>query len=190
MKHLGTKNLKSAGLILRRFKTTDAKDMFSNWASDAEATRYLTWLAHKTVDETQLVISSWIKEYDKPTFYHWTICLKDGNVPIGSISVVNIGEKDKVAEISYCIGNRWCIKDYPEEALHRVIAFLFKEVGIRKVYVKQDVLNTRYTESIEKCGLKLTDILPSQGKQADGTTYDLAIYEIIKKRGRREKNKE
>ena len=39
MKHLGTKELESDRLILRRFTLADAKAMYHNWASDDEVTR-------------------------------------------------------------------------------------------------------------------------------------------------------
>ena len=54
MKHKGTIQLESERLLLRRFKTEDAKDMYNNWASDDEVTKYLTWKTHDSIDRTKI----------------------------------------------------------------------------------------------------------------------------------------
>ena len=50
MKHLGTIQLETDRLVLRRFTVDDAETVFKNWASDDEVTRYLTWPTHKSID--------------------------------------------------------------------------------------------------------------------------------------------
>lgn len=42
MNHIGTKTLETERLILRKFKDEDASDLFNNWASDSNVTKYLT----------------------------------------------------------------------------------------------------------------------------------------------------
>ena len=41
--HKGTQLIETERLILRPFTLSDANDMFKNWASDDEVTKYLTW---------------------------------------------------------------------------------------------------------------------------------------------------
>ena len=41
MKHVGTKTIETARLILRRLELTDAEMMFRNWTSDDKVTRFL-----------------------------------------------------------------------------------------------------------------------------------------------------
>ena len=41
MNKAGTQRIETQRLILRRFKIDDAEDMYDNWASDPEVTRYL-----------------------------------------------------------------------------------------------------------------------------------------------------
>jgi len=47
MKNLGTKTIETERLILRKFTTDDAMDMYKNWASDDMVTKFLTWPTHK-----------------------------------------------------------------------------------------------------------------------------------------------
>ena len=42
MEHKGTIRLETDRLILRQFKIEDAENVFNNWASDDEVTKYLT----------------------------------------------------------------------------------------------------------------------------------------------------
>ena len=56
MNHLGTRELATDRLTLRRFEIEDAENMFYNWASDPEVTKYLTWPTHKSVEVTELII--------------------------------------------------------------------------------------------------------------------------------------
>lgn len=50
MEHKGTVRLETDRLLLRPFKIEDAEDVFNNWASDDEVTKYLTWPTHSSVD--------------------------------------------------------------------------------------------------------------------------------------------
>ena len=43
MNHKGTIKIETDRLILRRFTIDDAPDMFKNWASDPEVTKFLSW---------------------------------------------------------------------------------------------------------------------------------------------------
>ena len=62
MKHLGTVELKTDRLILRRFTMDDAEAMYRNWASDPEVTKYLTWPAHANPEISRKDLERWIKE--------------------------------------------------------------------------------------------------------------------------------
>ena len=50
--HKGTVTIVTQRLTLRRFVPDDAPTMFRNWASCDNVTRYLTWFAHRSVEET------------------------------------------------------------------------------------------------------------------------------------------
>ena len=46
MRKLGSIELETNRLLLRRFVVEDAKAMFENWASDADNLTYVTWDPH------------------------------------------------------------------------------------------------------------------------------------------------
>ena len=90
MNHLGTTQLQTNRLLLRRLSLDDAASMFNNWASDPCVTKHLTWPTHKNIDVTITILKEWVDNYKYNNFYQWGIVLKESNELIGSISVVSI----------------------------------------------------------------------------------------------------
>ena len=163
MEHIGTKRLETERLILRPFVTEDTSPMFRNWASDPEVTRYLTWPAHSGLSFTSAVISSWIKRYDDPSYYHWTIELMSLGEPIGSISGVRVDEASRSVEIGYCIGRSWWGQGLVAEALRALIAFFFEQVGMERVIACHDPNNPNSGRVMQKCGMTFTGYGPKEG---------------------------
>lgn len=62
MNHQGTVILETGRLILRPFQAKDAKDMYNNWAGSERVTRYLTWPAHASVEESRMLLDTWVKK--------------------------------------------------------------------------------------------------------------------------------
>lgn len=92
MNHIGTREIATERLTLRRFEIEDAENMFYNWANDPEVTKYLTWPAHESVDTTETILKEWISKYDEKDFYQWAIELNDLEQPIGTISAIKTDE--------------------------------------------------------------------------------------------------
>lgn len=155
MKHLGTVELETERLILRRIKSSDAKPMFDNWASDDEVTKYLTWPTHSSVDVSKDVISEWIQNYSDNKFYQWAIVFKDNaDEPIGSISVVHMDDDVDMMHIGYCIGRKWWHQGVTSEAFKEVIRFLIEEVGAKRIESRHDSNNPNSGKVMLKCGLQ------------------------------------
>ena len=138
LSHKGTQTIETSRLILRRAVREDAEAMFRNWASDPEVTKFLTWPAHGSIAVSEMVIGSWLQEYEKENYYQWMIVLKELDEPIGSISVVRQNDRVEEAEIGYCIGSPWWHRGIVSEALAAVIEYLFAEVGMNRVAARHD----------------------------------------------------
>ncbi|EHI99248.1 GCN5-related N-acetyltransferase [Clostridium sp. DL-VIII] len=154
MKHLGTKELETNRLKLRKFELSDAEAMFKNWASDSEVTKYLMWPSHKNVSVSESILKEWITQYEDDTFYQWAIVLKsNGNEPIGSISIVRIDERINMVHVGYCIGKKWWHQGITSEALTSLISFFFKEVKVNRIEARHDTRNLNSGKVMKKCGL-------------------------------------
>ena len=152
--HKGTQTMETPRLILRRAVREDAEAMFRNWASDPEVTKYLTWPVHDSIAVSETVIESWLREYEKESYYQWMILLKELGEPIGSISVVRQNASVAEAEIGYCIGRPWWHKGIVSEALAAVIEYLFTEVGMNRVAARHDPNNPHSGGVMRKCGMR------------------------------------
>lgn len=154
MQHLGTRDLETERLILRRFTLEDAQAMYDNWTSDGEVTKYLMWPAHESVEVSRAVLADWVAGYDKPDYYQWAIVPKDFGQPIGSIAVVHQDDRVGKAHIGYCIGKNWWHRGYMSEALEAVMEYLFESVGMRRLESRHDPRNPHSGAVMRKCGMK------------------------------------
>ena len=152
--HKGTQTIETSRLLLRKAVREDAEPMFRNWASDPEVTKFLTWPAHSDIAVSEMVIGSWLQEYEKDSYYQWMIELKEIGQPIGSISVVRQNDRVEEAEIGYCIGSQWWHRGIMTEALSAVIASLFDEVGMNRIAARHDPNNPHSGGVMRKCGMK------------------------------------
>ncbi len=179
MKHLGTAVLETERLILRRFTIDDAMDMYRNWASDPDVTKFLTWKTYASPKDADAILKIWDENYAQPDFYQWAIELKQIGQPIGSISVVHLNDQVASAEIGYCIGKTWWHQGFTSEALERVMGFLFDEVGMNRIESRHDVNNPYSGKVMEKCGMQFEGIRRQSDWNNQGLC-DTAYYGILK----------
>ena len=179
MKKPGTQTIETERLVLRRFVAEDAENMYRNWASDTEVTKYLTWPAHASADITSRVVNSWIPQYEQGDFFTWAIEYKENREVIGSISVVKIYEAIDAADIGYCLGRTYWGRSIMPEALGAVIDYLFEQAGMNRVAAAHDVNNPKSGRVMEKAGMKYEGILRQAGRNNQGIC-DEVWHSILK----------
>ena len=164
MKHLGTRNLKTSRLYLRRFKVSDAQMVYDNWSSDEEVTRYVTWPAHKDIITTKRILMDWQLYYQSPNAFH------------------RRGMRHQ-CELGYCLSKHYWNKGLMTEAASRVLEFAFKEIGVDSVIAKHDVRNVASGRVMQKLGMthdKLVTraVLNGKGEWVDCDTYIIFKHEF------------
>ena len=95
--------LKTHRLILRRFTPDDAEDMYRNWASDPEVTKFLTWPCHSSPEATRTLLEQWDARYEDGGYFNWAIEDREIKQVIGSIAAVKLNEEIASVEIGYCL---------------------------------------------------------------------------------------
>ena len=179
MNKTGTQRIETHRLILRQFRIEDAEDMFNNWASDPEVTRFLTWPAHTSVDVTKFLLNNWIPMYSDGGFFNWAIEWKETGSVIGNISVVKLHEETEAAEMGYCMGKAFWGRGIMPEALRAVMDYLFDTVGLNRIEAAHDVNNPKSGRAMEKAGLKLEGIHRAYGRNNLGIC-DVAIRALTR----------
>ena len=177
MNHRGTQILTTTRLTMRPFTADDAPDMFSNWASDPEVTKYLTWPTHTSVEVSQWICNDWGSHYTELDYYQWAI-VYDGHA-IGSMAVVHHDDRVRKAEIGYCIGRNWWHMGIVSEALRAVMDFLFDEVGYQRLEARHDPRNPHSGAVMQKCGMKYEGTLRQSDCNNQGIC-DASWYALLK----------
>ena len=179
LKHIGTNNIETDRLLLRKVEMNDAESIFNNWAKDPENVKYVTWKAHESIDETTRIVSSWISNYKSEKYYRWMIVLKENNSVVGGIDVVSMFEDLECCEIGYILSKKYWNRGFMSEALNAVLDYLFCKVGFHRIHAKHDVSNPASGRVMEKNGLKYEGILRKFIRNNSGLWVDTAIYSIL-----------
>jgi aspartyl-tRNA(Asn)/glutamyl-tRNA(Gln) amidotransferase subunit C len=179
MNHLGTIELATDRLTLRRFEIEDAENMFYNWANDPEVTKYLTWPAHSSAEVTEKVISDWVSQYNNNEYYMWAIELNELEQPIGSISATHVDDDIESVELGYCIGKAFWNKGYTTEALTEVLRFFLGQVGAGRVSARHDVNNPNSGKVMAAAGMTYEGTLRRSARNNSGIC-DMACYAKIR----------
>lgn len=177
LNHTGTIPLTTPRLTLRAFKPEDAQDMFTNWASDPEVTKFLTWPTHKSLEVSQWICSDWSSHYGEADYYSWAI-VYEGHA-IGSISVVSHDDQVGKAHIGYALGRSWWHMGITTEALHAVMDHLFDTVGYQRLDSRHDPRNPHSGGVMRKCGMKFEGTLRQSDWNNQGVC-DACWYALLK----------
>jgi aspartyl-tRNA(Asn)/glutamyl-tRNA(Gln) amidotransferase subunit C len=166
-------------LTLRRFTIEDAEGIYYNWAGDPEVTKYLTWTAHKSVEESEEFIKNLKAGYEKDSYYMWAIELNETEQPIGCIGASGIQEEIDAVELAFFLGKDYWHQGYTTEALTEVVRFFFEEVGANRIWCTHDTENIYSGKVMQACGFTLEGICKKAGKTNNGIA-DIAIYAVLK----------
>ena len=189
MKHIGTKELETDRILLRRISVDDAEKMYNNWASDPEVSKYVTWPTHKDINVTKDLLKMWEAEYTNSSCYRWCVVLKENNEPIGTIDVVKSEDSYEIAEIGYCISKEYWGKGIMTECAKRVLKFLFEEVGYNRIQATHALENPASGRVMQKIGMQYEGTIRDGNRLNQGKLCDVAMYSILKREYFKEEDK-
>lgn len=138
-------------LKLRELNINDAKNIYTEWASDPEVSKYLTWLPHSSVKVTESLLKQWVQDYEKKDNYLYGIELKQTGVLIGTIGVVSFSGNMPV--IGFVSGKKYWNRGYMTEALIAFVEYLF-EKGYGTLLAEACVENIGSNCVIQKAGFQ------------------------------------
>lgn len=177
--HKGTQLINTDRLLLRKYKSSDADNMFKNWSNDFEVTKFLSWKPHNNIQTTEEIIAQWVEIYEN-NIYNWAIELKEIREVIGGISIVKLDEASYSCEIGYCMSRKYWGMGIMSESLKAVIDYLFSEIGFNRIVAMHDTNNIASGKVMIKNGMKYEGTLRQAKLHDNKYFYDLAIYSILK----------
>ncbi len=175
--HRGTQDIRTERLLLRRYHAGDTADIWRNYATDEQVTRFLSWRPYTDIAVLQRFIDAQISAYSDDTVYSWVI-EQEGQV-IGSLSVTHSDEVNGSCEVGYCLGRAFWGQGIATEAMLGLLRFLFDEVGYRRICAKHDAENPASGRVMVKCGMRQEGRLRKYYLRHDGTTSDALLYALL-----------
>ncbi|MCB1060664.1 MAG: GNAT family N-acetyltransferase [Calditrichaeota bacterium] len=171
-------DITSDRLSLRRFRASDAADMFA-YTSDDEVTRFLSWNSHLSVDDAVQYIDSMTQAYINGDWPAWGIELVAESKLVGSISLRNYSSLHKQAELSYVMNRAFGGRGIMSEAVDRIVRYCFDELDLERVEARCMTDNFASERVMQKTGMSPEGIL-RRHQWIKGRFHDFKIYSILR----------
>lgn len=143
-----TPQLETERLILRKFTKDDTVAVLHIFR-DKYANTFLPWFSLETKAQAQNFLQNrFLVYYQLPISYHYAICLKTDNIPIGYINISDNNSHD----FGYGLKTEYWHKGIATEACRAVVDKV-KLAGLPYITATHDVKNPRSGEVIKKIGM-------------------------------------
>jgi ribosomal-protein-alanine N-acetyltransferase len=173
------KILKTPRLRLRKVKFEDAEAIFREYAQDPEVTRYVSWQAHQSLDETRAYVRSCLLAWDTGKAFNWVVESREESRLMGMI-VARVNPAKW--ELGFVLARRHWGCGYMTEAVKAVIDWAQRRGGIYRVWAVCDIDNGASARVMEKAGMRREGILKrwSIHPNISAEPRDSYCYAIIK----------
>ena len=179
LNHVGTRQLETSRLILRRFEMTDAEDMYKNWVTDPEVCRFWSWHPHKNIKETKNLLAGWTKDYTKPDTYHWVIVSKNTAQAIGYIYLADINDANNSVSVHYALSRTYWNQGIMTEACACVIRFAFDILGTKRIHSRHHANNPASGRVQQKCGMRYSKTAYDTAPDCEDLRGEYLYHEIL-----------
>ena len=145
-------------LSVQALKYEDAEEIFYAYASKPEATRFVSWPTHNSIEDTRSFLRYAVAAWNTGMEYSFSVRLKQNARLIGSFGVVNDNGK---LQFGYIFSPTQWGNGYATEVGKTMMNLLIHEQGVYRIQTFVDSENTASIRVLEKCGLVEEAILPA-----------------------------
>lgn len=138
-------------LTLQRLRYEDAEEIFYAYASKPEATQYVAWPTHQSIQETRSYLNYVIPQWEKGVDYSFSARLKETNRLVGSFGIVN--DQGKV-QFGYILSPTQWNRGYATEMCSAMVSMLMQLSDIHRIWTLVDAENLASVKVLMKAGLK------------------------------------
>lgn len=144
-------------LALQRLRYEDAEEIFYAYASKAEATKFVSWRRHQSVDDTRRFLAFAIQAWTAGRDFTYSVRLKNSNRLIGSIGIINL---DYRVQFGYIFSPTHWNQGYATEACRAILEILKSQKMISGITTFVDADNLSSIRVLEKSGMTAEGIFP------------------------------
>lgn len=145
-----SEKIDTARLVLQRLRYEDAEEIFYTYASKPEATKFLSWRTHRSVEDTRAFLRIAIENWNYGSDYSFSIRLKSNGRLVGAFGVIN---EDGKIQFGYVLSPSHWGSGYGTEVCKTMVEILKTFPGVFRVGTFVDVDNTASVKVLLKCGL-------------------------------------
>lgn len=138
-------------LLIRRIDAGDVTALFGAYASDPDATRYLSWQTHTSPAQTQEFVDHAIDSWDRGSEFTWAL------VPHGQTALIGAMGATMTAhgvEIGYVLSPSWWGKGLMIEAVAALLAWLRELPDVFRIWAYCHVDHQRSVRVLEGSGME------------------------------------
>ena len=137
-------------LSVQALKYEDAEEIFYAYASKPEATRFVSWPTHQSIEDTRKFLRYVVSAWDTGTEYAFSVRNKQNARLIGSFGIVNDNGK---LQFGYIYSPTQWGNGYATEVGRAMMKLLMNEPGVYRIQSFVDSENTASARVLENCGL-------------------------------------
>jgi ribosomal-protein-alanine N-acetyltransferase len=138
-------------LVLQRLRYEEAEEIFYSYASKPEATKYLTWPTHQSIEDTRAFLRYAIENWNAGLDYSYSIRLKATKSFLGCFGAMH--DKGKI-QFGYVLSPSHWGCGYATETCWKMMALLKTIPSIYRIGTFVDVENTASIKVLVKSGLE------------------------------------
>lgn len=142
-------------MTLRPFVAQDAW-YFAQYRSDPEVARYQSWDAPYSLEQAQRFVSA--LQAGTPgvpgEWYQLALEVQASGEMIGDCGFILLAEDPRQAEIGFTLAREHQGQGYATEAVLRLLAFLFCDVGVHRVRANCDPENGASARVLQRAGMR------------------------------------
>lgn len=144
-------------LLIQRLRYEDADEIFYTYASKPEATRFVSWNTHQSVNDTRAFLQYAVHAWNQGTDFSYSVRLKKDNRLVGAIGLVHATGHIQVGYIFSPVHWR---QGYATEVCKAVLKELSKLEGITRIGSFVDLENEASIQVLKKAGFVEEGLLP------------------------------
>lgn len=175
MTYVPFEELDTKRLHLRKMKPEDAPLYYARLGSSEAVTRYMLFVPHSTLEESEKSVQKHLSRYASGPYYHWVITEQGCDDLIGVISLLRVAEES--CSFAYMLAEDFWGMGYGTEAVEAVFRFAFTKLGIGRIEADHMAENPASGAVMRKVGMECTGTVPGKyeknGKRRDAVCYGI-----------------
>jgi ribosomal-protein-alanine N-acetyltransferase len=164
---------------IRKVDTRDAPEIFE-LAKDENLVKFLSWEAHKTIENTRNFIKLSLAEWQLKKSCVFCVEQKKDHKIVGMVSLIRLDWKDSKAEIGIWIGTPYQGLGYNYEAVKLIVKYGFETLHLNRLCSRVALKNIKSYKTFENLGFVKEGIL-REDVNKKGKFLDMQLFSILKK---------